>query len=61
MWIWQDKGVPLKDEQDTPQGKATITFTNYSFIDIADSEFVLPAGVQVVDTGSINIPKLPPK
>ncbi len=59
MWLWQEKGLPLKVEQDTPQGKAVITFKNYNFSAIADSEFELPAGVQITDMGSIKIPTQP--
>jgi hypothetical protein len=58
-WIWQEKGLPLKEEVDTAQGKAVITFQNYDFSAIADSEFDLPAGVQVTDMGSIKIPSQP--
>jgi outer membrane lipoprotein-sorting protein len=49
LWLWVEKGLPLKSESTTPEGKTTIEFLNYSFTSLADSMFELPAGVQVVD------------
>jgi outer membrane lipoprotein-sorting protein len=43
MWIWNEKGLPLKIEMTTPYGSliATITmvFNNFSFVEIPDSTF----------------------
>jgi len=59
MWVWEEKGVPLKIEQDTAAGKTVINFINYEFTDIDDSEFVLPEGISATDMGNVNIPALP--
>ena len=53
MWIWQEKGLPLKIEQNSPEHQMVITFKNYDFADIADSEFVLPPNVQIIDMNSL--------
>jgi outer membrane lipoprotein-sorting protein len=42
LWIWDEKGVPLKEQYtSTVEGSVTLTsfYTNYSFIDIPDSVF----------------------
>ena len=47
MWIWQEKGLPLKMEM-TANGKTTtIDYTNIDFSDIPDSMFLLPDGVTI--------------
>jgi outer membrane lipoprotein-sorting protein len=48
MWVWKDKGFPIKMESTTPQGKMTIEYKNIQFVNISDSEFELPAGVQII-------------
>jgi outer membrane lipoprotein-sorting protein len=53
MWIWQEKGLPLKIEQTSPEHQMVITFKNYDFADIADSEFLLPPNVQIIDMNSL--------
>jgi outer membrane lipoprotein-sorting protein len=68
MWVWQDKGLPVRVQVTTPQGTSTTDFKNFDFSDIPDSMFELPAGVQVTDfnlptgipTGiPTNIPNMP--
>ena len=48
-WIWQEHGFPIKVVATTTQGTTTIEYKNIEFIDISDSEFQLPAGVQIMD------------
>ncbi|MFA5309337.1 MAG: DUF4412 domain-containing protein [Dehalococcoidales bacterium] len=47
MWIWEEKGFPVKMETTTSSGTTTIEFTNISFSDIPDSTFELPDDVQI--------------
>jgi len=56
IWIWDEKGVALRMDttmtSTTEKGinmTITIEFKNYEFVDIEDSLFVLPAGVEIVD------------
>ncbi len=49
FWIWTERGLPLKIESSTPQGKSVVEFTDYKFEPQPDSLFVLPPGVQVVE------------
>jgi outer membrane lipoprotein-sorting protein len=35
-------------ESTIPQGKMTIEYKNIQFVNISDSEFELPAGVQII-------------
>ncbi len=48
MWVWKDKGFPIKIETVTSEGKMTIEYKNIQFVNISDSEFELPAGVQIL-------------
>ena len=47
-WIWKEKGFPIRMETAGPQGSSVIEFKNIEFVDIPDSMFQLPAGVQIV-------------
>ncbi len=47
-WIWKEKGFPIRMETATPQGTMVMEFKNIEFVDIPDSIFELPAGVQIV-------------
>ncbi len=49
VWIWNDKGLPVKEEVDDPDGKTVVTFKNFDFNCAASSLFELPAGANVVD------------
>lgn len=53
IWVWQEHGVPLRLVSTTPQGEVTVNFKDYDFSDIPDSEFELPAGIQVIEPGEI--------
>ncbi len=47
-WIWKEKGFPIRMETAGPQGTSVMEFKNIEFVDIPDSVFQLPAGVQIV-------------
>ena len=49
FWMWADRGLPLKIETSTPEGKVTVLFTNYDFSSQPDSLFELPADTEIVD------------
>lgn len=51
MWIWKDRGLPVRTEQTTPQGKIIVEYKSYDFSDIQDSMFELPPDVQIMQTG----------
>lgn len=48
MWLWKDKGLPVKMVMTAATGTTTIEYKNYDFSDIPDSMFVLPAGVTII-------------
>jgi len=49
-WLWVEHGIPIKTETTSQDGKSIITeFHNIEMGDIPDSEFELPAGVQVME------------
>ncbi len=50
MWIWKDRGLPVKVETTSATGTTLIEYKNYDFSDIPDSMFTLPEGVQVILT-----------
>lgn len=47
-WIWKEKGFPIRIETTSGEGKTVIEYKNIEFIEIPDSEFELPAGVQIL-------------
>ncbi|HEX7474807.1 MAG TPA: hypothetical protein VF318_02485, partial [Dehalococcoidales bacterium] len=53
VWLWQDKGLPVRIQSTTSSGITTIDFKNYDFSDIPDSQFDLPAGAQI---STFNLP-----
>ena len=48
MWFWKDRGLPVKMEMATTEGKIITEYKNYDFSDIPDSMFELPSGVQII-------------
>jgi outer membrane lipoprotein-sorting protein len=46
-WIWKARGFPIHIEAIAPEGTSVIDFKNIAFVDIPDSMFELPAGVQI--------------
>lgn len=57
-WVWIERGLPLKLEVVTAEGKTVMEYSNYKFGGLADSLFELPAGVQVMDL-PVNLPGVP--
>ncbi len=55
MWIWKDRGLPVKEEITSTEGKTIIDYKNYDFSDIPDSMFELPSGVRIMQTGGEGI------
>ncbi len=52
MWIWEEKGMPLRIETQSGQDKVVVEFLNFVIGDIDDSLFELPSDVTVVDMSS---------
>ena len=53
-WVWTEKQFPIKMEIDGPKGKTVIELTNIQLgMAVQDAMFELPAGVQVMDMGSM--------
>lgn len=48
MWLWEEKGLPLKMEMVANGTTTTIVYNNIDFSDIPDSIFELPDGVTIV-------------
>jgi len=60
MWVWTEKGFPLKIEGDSPDGTMTIEFKNVSFDCAPDSMFELPEGAEPQTMPGIpNVPNIP--
>jgi outer membrane lipoprotein-sorting protein len=51
-WIWEEHGFPIRVEVTTSEGTTTVEYKNIGFVDILDSKFELPAGVQIIQPGS---------
>ena len=50
VWLWKEKGFPIKVETTVPGGAITTLMKNVKVgIDIDDSEFILPEGVEIID------------
>lgn len=48
IWVSMQYGIPLKIERTEPAGKTTIVYSNVKTGSIPDSEFELPAGVEIM-------------
>ena len=48
IWIWNDKGFPLKIVGLTSHGDSIITYSNIDFSDIPDSTFEVPPEVKII-------------
>jgi outer membrane lipoprotein-sorting protein len=48
-WIWEEHGFPIRVEVTTSEGTTTVEYKNIEFVDIPDSMFELPAGVQIIE------------
>lgn len=64
VWIWKEKGFPLKAEVSGSGQTISIQYRNVQVGGVADSLFELPAGMEVVDLGSLpgmmGMPTMPP-
>ena len=49
MWIWEQHGFPIKIEMTTTEGTVIIEYKNIEFVDIPDSMFELPEGVEITE------------
>jgi outer membrane lipoprotein-sorting protein len=47
-WIWEEHGFPIRVEVTTTEGTTTVEYKNIEFVDIPDSMFELPPGVQII-------------
>ncbi|NLV17683.1 MAG: DUF4412 domain-containing protein [Syntrophomonadaceae bacterium] len=56
MWIWKDYGLPLKIETIVEGEAMVFEYRNIKVGDIADSQFELPAGIEVMDLENMQIP-----
>lgn len=52
MWLWKKYGFPIKTETTTAKGTTVVELKNIELVDIPDSMFELPAGVQVMEMPS---------
>lgn len=46
MWVWEDKGFPIKIETTTPEGTMVMEMTDIEFDCASDDMFELPEGVE---------------
>lgn len=49
IWIWVRYGLPIRTETTTIKGTTVAEIKNIEFVDIPDSMFELPAGVQLME------------
>jgi len=49
VWLWEEHGIPLREEVTTTAGTTTLEYTKIDFSVIPDSMFELPAGVQIIE------------
>ncbi len=53
-WVWTEKQFPIKMEINGPDGKTVVELTHLQLgVVLQESVFQLPAGVQVMDIGSM--------
>jgi len=60
VWVWTDRGLPVKIETTGTTGQTTVEFTEFQFGSQPDSLFELPPGTQVLDVPGA-IPGVPGK
>lgn len=48
MWIWQKHGFPIRAEITTPEGALRTDWKNIEFVDIDNSMFELPDGLEII-------------
>lgn len=57
VWIWKDKGFPLKVEAKTKEGTSVVEYKNVKVGGIDDKLFEIPADIELIDLG--NLPGMP--
>lgn len=57
VWIWKDKGFPLKVVATTQAGTSTVEYKNITLGGVDDKIFEIPADITLVDFGSL--PRIP--
>lgn len=60
VWIWKDKGLPLKAEISGSGEKISIQYRDMQIGGLPDSLFELPLGTQVLDLGHLPVPGILP-
>ncbi len=50
MWIWEEHGLPIRVDSFGPHGTVRASVRNIEFVDLPDSLFELPSGVQIMET-----------
>jgi outer membrane lipoprotein-sorting protein len=48
-WLWEQYGFPIRVEMTTSEGTTVVEYKNIEFIDIPDSMFELPEGVEIME------------
>lgn len=51
MWIWERHGLPIRVDSFGPEGTVRASVRDIEFVDLPDSLFELPAGVQIMGGG----------
>lgn len=59
-WFWKDYGIPLRIEATSEGESMVMEYKNVQVTELDDSLFQLPAGVEVMDLGNINVPPVNP-
>lgn len=49
VWVWEEKGLPIREENTYDKHTTVVEYTNFRFDTIADHQFQLPAGIKVVN------------
>jgi len=49
MWIWQERGFPIRVEATTTEGTIIIEYRNIEFTEVPDDIFELAEGVQIME------------
>ena len=52
VWLWTERGVPLRMEVPSKDGKISLNYTNYDFAAQPDSLFQLPPDAKVIDAAN---------
>lgn len=54
VWVWKQKQFPVKITMNGPDGQSVVELSNIQLdASTSDTDFQLPAGVQVMDMGAM--------